>query len=261
VGVDEAEGERHARRDRCSRDHHDGAAAAGAGHRAASDGMQQRDPDRIRRSPAILWPLVAAWFRPEIGMLGRIPVSGPVLPVGNHSGGNVAPDTLVLTLAFYRRFDAERSFFQPAHHPVMRAPLLSLLRRYGTIAASWAAARAALDLAADVPTVPVVSNRGPGDDAVSNSRSALSADAEARPARSPRVLPVSLALPWGLDVGDLSGHIPLPAKITIQVLDPIDLRDRYGPDPDVHAVYRSITGLMQRSLDELAAHLRWWVIG
>jgi hypothetical protein len=42
------------------------------------------------------------------------------------------------------------------------------------------------------------------------------------------VLPVSLALPWGLNVGDALGHIPLPAKITIEVLEPIDLAARYG---------------------------------
>ena len=28
------------------------------------------------------------------------------------------------------------------------------------------------------------------------------------------VLPLSIALPWGLNVGDMLGHIPLPAKIT-----------------------------------------------
>jgi 1-acyl-sn-glycerol-3-phosphate acyltransferase len=32
------------------------------------------------------------------------------------------------------------------------------------------------------------------------------------------VLPISLALPWGVNVGDLLGHVPLPAKITVQVL-------------------------------------------
>ena len=42
-----------------------------------------------------------------------------------------------------------------------------------------------------------------------------------------KVLPISLALPWGLNVGDMLGHIPLPAKITIQVLEPIDV-SRHG---------------------------------
>ena len=46
-----------------------------------------------------------------------------------------------------------------------------------------------------------------------------------------KVLPISLALPWGLNVGDMLGHVPLPAKITIEVLDPIDLREEFGEEP------------------------------
>jgi hypothetical protein len=65
----------------------------------------------------------------------------------------------------------------------------------------------------------------------------------------------------GRCVGDLLGHIALPAKITIRVLEPIDVRERFGPDPDVDAVYASVTALMQRALDELAADRRWPVIG
>ena len=72
---------------------------------------------------------------------------------------------------------------------------------------------------------------------------------------------MSLAAPWGLDVGDLFGHIALPAKITIQVLEPIDLRKQFGSSPDVDAVYQEITQLMQRALDELAAQRRWPIIG
>ena len=34
-------------------------------------------------------------------------------------------------------------------------------------------------------------------------------------------VPISLALPWGLNVSDLLGHIPLPAKIVIEVQEPI----------------------------------------
>jgi hypothetical protein len=74
------------------------------------------------------------------------------------------------------------------------------------------------------------------------------------PAQAPSV-------PWGLDVGDVFGHLPLPAKITIQVLEPIDLRERFGPAPKVDAVCESVTALMQRTLDELAAERRLPVIG
>lgn len=260
--------------------------------------LRERDPDFIRRSLRFTWPLIAAWFRPDIRGLDRIPARGPLLLVGNHSGGNVAPDTLAFTLAFYRRFGVERPFFQLAHHLVMRAPWLSLLRRYGTIEASPENAQAALEmeaavlvypggdweahrpswhghrvefagregfvrlaLTAGVPIVPVVSIGGQ-ETALFLTRGervahALQLDTRFRL----KVLPVSVAPPWGLDIGDLFGHLALPAKITTQVLEPIDLRERFGPSPDVDAIYHTITELMQRTLDDLAAHRRWPVIG
>lgn len=260
--------------------------------------LRERDPGFIRRSLPFTWPLIAGWFRPDIRGLARIPAHGPLLLVGNHSGGNVAPDTLAFTLAFYRHFGVERPLFQLAHHLVMRAPWLSLLRKYGMIEATWENAQAAigrgasvliypggdwethrpswhshriefagregfvrLALAADVPIVPVVSIGGQ-ETALFLTRGegvarALGLDRRFRL----KVLPVSLALPWGLDVGDFFGHIALPAKITIQVLEPIDVHERFGPDPDVDMVYETITGLMQQTLDRLAAERRWPVIG
>ena len=76
-----------------------------------------------------------------------------------------------------------------------------------------------------------------------------------------KVLPISLALPWGLNVGDMLGHIPLPAKITIEALPPVDLRGEFGPRPDVDEVYEHVHRLMQDTLDALAAERRFPVIG
>ena len=45
-----------------------------------------------------------------------------------------------------------------------------------------------------------------------------------------KVLPVSIGPPFGINLLDLPGRVPLPAKITIQVLPPIDLRERFGAD-------------------------------
>jgi len=267
---------------------------------SASAVLRERDPDYIALSLRFMWPLIAVWFRPEIRGLDRIQARGPVLLVGNHSGGNVVPDTLAFTLGFYRHFGVERPFFQLAHHLVMSVPWVSVwrLRKYGTIEATPENAQAALErgaavliypggdwevhrpswqghqvefagregfvqlaLAADVPIVPVVS--------IGGQETALFLTRGERVARALgldrrfrlKVLPVSLALPWGLDVGDFFGHIALPAKITIQVLEPIHLHDRFGPNPDVDAVYETITELMQGTLDELAAQRRFPVIG
>jgi 1-acyl-sn-glycerol-3-phosphate acyltransferase len=74
-------------------------------------------------------------------------------------------------------------------------------------------------------------------------------------------LPISLALPWGLNIGDMAGHIPLPTKIVVEALEPIDLHERYGDDPDLDKVYDDVTGLMQDALDELAAERKLPVIG
>ena len=76
-----------------------------------------------------------------------------------------------------------------------------------------------------------------------------------------KVLPISIALPWILNVGDMLGHIPLPAKLTIETLPPIDLRSEFGPDPDVDEIYDRLIRLMQDTLDALAAERRLPVIG
>jgi len=87
--------------------------------------------------------------------------------------------------------------------------------------------------------------------------------AAARPETPRSAEPVALspAHLWGVDVGDLLGHIPLPAKITIQVLEPIDLGNCFGPHPELALTHRVVTRRMQRTFDELAAERRWLIIG
>ena len=54
------------------------------------------------------------------------------------------------------------------------------------------------------------------------------------------MLPISIAVPWGINVGDFLGHVPLPAKITVEALPPIRLRDEFGPEPDVDEAYEHV---------------------
>ena len=260
--------------------------------------LDDRDPDYIRELLPGAWLLATLWFRADVRGLDRIPESGPVLLVGNHSGGNISPDTLVFTLAFESYFGVERPFFQLAHNLVLAMPHLSWLRKFGTVAASprnadealrsgaallvypggdyevhrpsWESERVdfagrkgfiRLALTHDVPVVPVVSIGGQ-ETALFVSRG----EGLARLLRIDRllrlkVLPISFALPWGLNIGDLFGHLPGPAKITIQTLDPIDLRAEFGPDPDVDRVYDEVVGRMQDCLTDLAAERRLPVLG
>src|SRR5918999_1347653 len=81
-----------------------GAIAEQAGARVPRADLDERDSDYIRESLPRLWLLASLWFRGEVRGLERIPREGPVLLVGNHSGGNLTPDTNVFTLAFNAYF-------------------------------------------------------------------------------------------------------------------------------------------------------------
>jgi 1-acyl-sn-glycerol-3-phosphate acyltransferase len=260
--------------------------------------LDERDPDYIRESLPRLWLMATIWFRGRVRGLENIPEEGPVLLVGNHSGGNVTPDTIVFTLAFNTYFGVERRFFQLAHNLVLAMPGLGYLRKYGTVAASpenadkalssgaallvypggdyevhrpsWESGKVdfggrkgfiRLALAKDVPIVPVVS--------IGGQETALFLTRGEWIARLFRldklfrlkVLPISLSVPWGLNVGDMMGHIPLPSKICVQVLPPIHLRKEFGRNPDVDEIYDEVMRRMQATLDSLAAERRLPVIG
>jgi hypothetical protein len=64
-----------------------------------------------------------------------------------------------------------------------------------------------------------------------------------------------------VNVGDMLGHLPLPAKITIETLPAIDLRAEFGEDPDVGEIYDYLVSVMQETLDSLAAERRLPVLG
>ncbi len=116
--------------------------------------LDERDPDYIRESLPRLWLAASLYFRGEVRGLGNIPEDGPVLLVGNHSGGNLTPDTSVFTLAFHAYFGVERRFYQLAHNLVLSMPGLGALRKYGTVAASPGNARKALESGAALLVYP-----------------------------------------------------------------------------------------------------------
>ena len=254
--------------------------------------LDQRDPDYIRDQLPGVWMLASLYFRADVRGLDRIPAQGPVLLVGNHSGGNVPPDTFIFTLAFCSYFGVERPFYQLAHNLVAIYPALSWLRKFGTVAASPDNARLALESGAavlvypggdyevcrpswqrhvvdlggrtgfvrlarqsGVPIVPVASVGGQ-ETALFLGRGQWLA----RALMLDRVLrlksvPISVALPWGLNLTDWLGHIPLPAKIVIEVQEPIEVNH------DDQAVYDKVVASLQAGVDRLAAERRFPVIG
>jgi 1-acyl-sn-glycerol-3-phosphate acyltransferase len=271
--------------------------ADGASQRLTAD-LDDRDPDYVREHLPFTWLVASLWYRAEVRNLGNVPETGPALLVGNHTGGNMAPETFIFTLAFSTYFGVERRYNQLAHNLVLASPLGPFLRRFGTVAASHENAGRALDAGAavlvfpggdwevhrpswqgsridfagrkgfirlaierGVPIVPVVTIGGQ-ETALWLSRG----DWLARLLRLDKtlrlkVLPILIAPPWGLDIGDLLPRIPLPAKVTIEVLPAIDLDEQFGPEPDVDEVYDHIVRVMQDALDSLASERRFPIIG
>jgi 1-acyl-sn-glycerol-3-phosphate acyltransferase len=245
------------------------------------------DPDYIRRVLPLWRTVLCNYFRAEVRGLENIPARGPSLLVGNHSGGTYIADTFIFATQFYTHFGPERRFHQLAHDIAARLPATGL-SRWGTVVASHENARKAFDkdapvlvypggdhetfrptwhsdriefagrkgfiklaLERGVPIVPVVSIGGQ-ETALFATRGERAAEVTglAKLTRI-KVMPVALAPPFGVTLLDLPGRIPLPAKITIEVRPPIDLRERFGPEPEHERVYEQITGEMQEALSEL----------
>lgn len=258
--------------------------------------LDQRDPDYIREQLPGLWLLASLYFRADVRGLDRIPADGPVLMVGNHSGGNLPPDTFVFTLAFCSYFGVERPFYQLAHNLVVSMPGLGSLRKFGTVAANHENAELALKSGAallvypggdyevfrpswqrhnvdfggrkgyvklareaGVPIVPIAS--------VGGQEAALFLDRGQWLAKLLMVdkmarlksVPILLAPPWGLTVSDMVPRLPLPTKIAIEVQDPIAPDDIAGSDDrDVH---EKVEAALQAGVDRLAAERRFPVLG
>jgi 1-acyl-sn-glycerol-3-phosphate acyltransferase len=260
--------------------------------RVPTANLDQRDPDYIRDQLPGLWLLASLYFRADVRGLDRIPAEGPVLLVGNHSGGNVPPDTFVFTLAFCSYFGVERPFYQLAHNLVVFAPPLASLRKFGTVAANHENARLALESGAallvypggdyevfrpfwerhkvdfggrtgyvrlareaGVPIVPIASVGGQESVLFLSRGQWLAKLLMVDKLLRLKSVPIGLAPPWGLVISDLTGHIPLPAKIVVEAQDPIEV------DGDDDVVHKKVVESLQAGVDRLASERRFPVIG
>ena len=263
------------------------------------DVFEKRDPEYIRRTLPGLKGLSDLYFRGDVRDLQRIPKDEPVLLVGNHSGGTLIADTFVFSQAFYDYFGAERLFHQLAHDMVFKLPgARAILEPWGTVPASPENMERALDMGAallvypggdhetyrpswesDVvdlagrtgfvklalkhgtPIVPVVSVGGQETALFLGQGRDLAKLLQLNKLLRIKVFPAQIAPPFGLTFLDLPGRIPLPAKITIQVLPRIDLKEELGPEPKLEDAYDLVTGRMQEALTDLAGERLLPVVG
>ncbi len=256
----------------------------------AADPFALRDPEYIARTLPALRVMADVWFRADVRGLENIPPRGPVLLVGNHSGGILIADTFVFAQAFYDHFGPEREFFQLAHDLVFKVPgIRAMLTPYGTVPASPENMRRALErdaallvypggdhetyraswhsaeidfahrtgfvrlaLKHGVRIVPVVSIGGQETALFLGQGEHIARLLHLHRLLRIDVAPVQIAPPWGVTVLDLPGRLPLPSKISIEVLAPIDLREELGGirgDPDEG--YELVRGRMQDALSAL----------
>ena len=233
-------------------------------------------------------PLMALWsryFDGEVRGIERIP-SGPVLLVGNHSGGILTPDTSVFFAAWYRAKGLESPLIALAFDGAFGIPQFrELMRKIGEVPANrrnaspvlvypggdhecfrpwtdrgridFAGRKGFVELALgkQVPVVPVVSHGGHHSTYIVTRGDWLGPLLGSERIRT-TTFPLALQIPWGLSPIMLPG-VPLPAKITIDVGEPMPW-SAYGPDaandPAIVArCYHEITGCMQATLDRLAA--------
>lgn len=221
------------------------------------DPLCVRDARFIREEIPRIAPFFDHYHDVTVEGLERVP-DRPVLLVGNHNGGTMAPDMFALMLAWWRTRGTEDPAYGLMHDFVFRMPPLgrymarlgavpahpghaaTLLGRgssvlvypggdidayrpaskRGEIVFGERAGFVRLALRAGVPIVPVVS--AGAHDAVhifTDGREIVRRLGLKRLMRV-EVLPIAAGLPWGLFAGPLP-YWPLPVRMKVVVLEPM----------------------------------------
>jgi 1-acyl-sn-glycerol-3-phosphate acyltransferase len=262
-----------------------------------------RDPDFIRRFafPA-LDAIRAHYFRGEAHGTEHLPLDRPFIAVANHNGGPILADTWTMLAIWWSVYGIERPSYAMIHDLPLRIPVLrNVLLKIGALRASTENARTVLGMGMPllvypggeldclksfwkrnridfhgrtgfiklalehgVPIVPVVNAGGHEVYFTLFSSPRLAEWTGLSRLTRVKTLPLNVGLPWGVWLTGFVPFVPLPAKLTYKVGEPIWL----GHDPDaaknpsvVRRAYARVTDTMQTLLDDLAARRRFPVFG
>lgn len=252
----------------------------------------------VQRVLPLLKLAVKGYFRSEVRGIERIPEGGALL-VSNHSGGFTAMDVPVLTVAYVEHFGPDKPIYTLAHDLLFTGAGKEIFGRFGFLRAHPRNAVRALKtgaptivfpggdrealrptadsatidfggrtgylrtaLEAGVPIVPVVTIGGQETQLFLGRNEWLGRLLQVNkiPGLRTTMMPATFGFPFGLNVG-IPFNLPLPSKLVTQILEPIDIRADYGPDPDIEQVDEMVRKHMQHALDELAAQRRLPIIG
>ena len=254
------------------------------------------DPGLTERVIGWLRPLIKGYHRAEVRGLDSFPPSG-ALVVSNHSGGLFPMDVPVFATGFYEQFGYDRPVYTLSHDMLFNGPQGEFLIRTGFIRANHENADEALRsggvvvvfpggdydvyrptlsenvidfdgrtgyvraaLNAGVPIVPAVAIGGQESQLYLSRGAGLAKALRLDKLMRVKILPISVGFPFGLSAV-LPVNVPLPTKIVMQVLEPIDVRAEFGEDPDIDAVDAHVRRVMQKALDKLAKERRLPVVG
>jgi 1-acyl-sn-glycerol-3-phosphate acyltransferase len=250
-----------------------------------------RDPQFVQRFLGLI-DCGLGWFSPEVRGIERVPTDGPALIVGNHCGAPIMPDAVALFAALVRRRGLDRPTYSLAYDLLFAMPGIGpALRRAGMLPADphtaeralgdgaavlvypggdWEACRpwterrrvefhdhagfARLALRAGVPVIPAVAN-GSHEAVMILTRGDRLAHTVGLDRLRINVLPFALGMPFGLTPLPVTG-LPLPTKVTVDVLEPLDWSRWYGHDDDptiVRRCYDQTVATLQGGLDRLYA--------
>ena len=258
--------------------------------------------ERLMRAQSPFWNLIMDhYFRMEMDGWHRLPAE-PSLLIGVHSGGSLTMDAWTVALQWHRRFGAERILHGTAHDVLMAAPGLGhYFRAMGTIAPTVDAMKAAFEARHDVilwpggeqdamrnwrkrdqavlagrkgfvrfalrqqvPIVPVATVGGHDTVFVLSEGRLLAKWTGLGKRLRGATMPIVSGFPFPLAVEVLPMHLPLPAKIRTELLEPIHL----DPDPDkaddkayVDAVYRDVEAAIQDGMNRLAKRRSFPIFG
>ncbi len=261
------------------------------------DSLDNRDPAAIARVLSSIAEPMERYFDAEVRGLERIPEGG-TLYVGNHSGGAFSPEVFLFGAAMYRRNGLRGLPYGLAHESVAKvAPAGRLLIPVGAVRAChenaariferghsvlvypggdedafrptrkrdrivFAGRRGYVRLALrhGVPITPVVTAGAHDVFVVLTDGRWLSERLPLSKSTRFKVFPIVASLPWGLSVGLPLPFIPLPARVRIEVLEPIRF-ERSGETAAldvgyVESCHARVERTMQRALSRLARGLR-----
>jgi 1-acyl-sn-glycerol-3-phosphate acyltransferase len=256
-------------------------------------------PPALQRDPAFLaenlpfLDYVLRYFDADVQGFENLPEDGPMLIVGNHSGGTLVPDVSVFIASWYRARGVGSPLMPLAFDAMSGLPGVGrAARRAGAMPANRENASAALAtgaavlvypggdhdayrpwrdrnridfadrkgfvklaLRSQVPVIPLVGH-GAHESIFVIARGDSVSRAIGFGGLRTTVMPLVWQLPWGISLPFVPG-IPMPVKITLQICPPMDW-SQHGPDAAgdpavVQHCYEEITGVMQQTLDRLAA--------